>query len=129
MTGDHPSYQHPKCYANLHGGCSTKISGEHYFSHSMIKLYTFDDPEIKIMLNHGFGIPKRVSPKNFVVNALLCQSQHCFEWGRRGRIAIRNLRSTRLLVRAKCSDQIRVSSTSEVHESTEHRLARVRLGS
>lgn len=70
MTVDHPSYQHPKCYANLHGGCSTKISGEHYFSHSMIKLYTFDDPEIKIMLNHGFGIPKRVSPKNFVVNAL-----------------------------------------------------------
>lgn len=70
MTGDDPNYQHPKCYANLHGGCSTTISGEHYFSHSMIKLYTFNDPEVKIMHNHGFGIPTGVSPKNFVVNAL-----------------------------------------------------------
>ncbi|MGE2835129.1 hypothetical protein [Mycobacterium sp. SMC-4] len=72
MTAENadPNFQHPKCYANLHGGCSKKISGEHYFSHSMIKLYTFDDPQVKIMHNHGFGIPKGVSPKNFVVNAL-----------------------------------------------------------
>lgn len=41
----------------------------------MIKLYTFDDPEIKIMHNHGFGIPRGVSSKNFVVNAL-CQKHN-----------------------------------------------------
>jgi hypothetical protein len=70
MTDEDPNFQHPKCYANLHGGCSTKISGEHYFSHSMIKLYTFDDPETKVMHNDGFGIPTGVSPKNFVVKAL-----------------------------------------------------------
>jgi hypothetical protein len=37
-TGPDPNYRHPKCYANLHGGCSTKISGENYISHSLIKL-------------------------------------------------------------------------------------------
>jgi hypothetical protein len=72
MTGttNDPSYQHPKCYANLHGGCSTKISGEHYISHSLIKLYTFDDPSVTVMHNHGFGVRKGVKPNKFVVNAL-----------------------------------------------------------
>jgi len=69
-TGPDPNYRHPKCYANLHGGCSTKISGEHYISHSLIKLYTFDDPDVKVKHNNGFGIRQDVSPKNFVVNAL-----------------------------------------------------------
>ena len=40
-----PTYQHPKCNANLHRGCSTKISGEHYISRSLIKLYYFNDPK------------------------------------------------------------------------------------
>ena len=71
MTDDpDPNYRHPKCYANLHGGCSTKISGEHYISHSLIKLYTFDDPTVKVKHDNGFGIRQSVSPKNFVVNAL-----------------------------------------------------------
>lgn len=70
MTDDDPSYKHPKCYANLHGGCSTKISGEHYISHSLIKLYTFEDPSITVMHNHGFGVQKGVKPSKFVVNAL-----------------------------------------------------------
>jgi hypothetical protein len=65
-----PSFRHPKCYANLHGGCSTTISGEHYFSHSLIKLYTFDDPAVTVMHNHGHGIQKGVKPSKFVVNAL-----------------------------------------------------------
>jgi hypothetical protein len=69
-TGPDPNYRHPKCYANLHGGCSTKISGEHYISHSLIKLYTFDDLDVKVKHNNGFGIRQDVSPKNFVVNAL-----------------------------------------------------------
>ena len=51
-----PNYRHPKCYANLHGGCSTKISGEHYISHSLIKLYTFNDPDVRVIRNSGFGI-------------------------------------------------------------------------
>jgi len=65
-----PDYRHPKCYANLYGGCSTKISGEHYVSHALIKLYTFDDPDVTIKHSHGFGIRNHVRPKNFVVNAL-----------------------------------------------------------
>ena len=65
-----PNYRHPRRYANIHGGCSTKISGEHYVSHSLIKLYTFDDPDLTIKHSHGFGIRKDVKPKNFVVNAL-----------------------------------------------------------
>jgi hypothetical protein len=69
MTTD-PNYRHTKCYASLHGGCSTKISGEHYISHSLIKLYTFDDPDVKVKHGNGFGIRQGVSPKNFVVNAL-----------------------------------------------------------
>lgn len=74
MTDD---YRHPKCYANLHGGCSSKISGEHFVSHSLIKLYTFDDPEIKILHDHGFGIPRPVSPKKFVAN-VLCTTHNNF---------------------------------------------------
>lgn len=65
-----PNYRHPKCYANLHGRCSTKISGEHYISHSLIKLYTFNDPDVRVKRNSGFGIRHDVRPKNFVVNAL-----------------------------------------------------------
>ena len=45
-TAPDPNYRHPKCYANLHGGCSTKISGEHYISHSLIKLYMLDEPSV-----------------------------------------------------------------------------------
>ncbi len=65
-----PNYRHPKCYANLHGGCSTKISGEHFISHSLIKLYTFDDPNVTVKHNHGYVIRHDVQPKKFVVNAL-----------------------------------------------------------
>jgi hypothetical protein len=69
-TSTDPNYRHPKCYANFHGGCSTKISGEHYISGSIIKLYTFDDPAVKVKHNHGYGIQHDVSPHRFVVNAL-----------------------------------------------------------
>lgn len=67
---DEPDYRHPKCYANLHGGCSTKISGEHYISHSLIKLYTWNDPTITVKHDHGFGVQMGVKPNKFVVNAL-----------------------------------------------------------
>lgn len=30
-------YAHPKCYASALGGCSTKVSGEHYFSKSILE--------------------------------------------------------------------------------------------
>jgi hypothetical protein len=65
-----PNYRHPKCYANRHGGCSTKISGEHYISHSLIKLYYFNDPNVALKHNNGFGIRHPVKPKNFVANVL-----------------------------------------------------------
>ncbi|WP_039803706.1 hypothetical protein [Nocardia araoensis] len=63
-------YKHPRCYTNLHGGCSTRISGEHYLSHSLIKLYTWDDPSVTIQHDHGFGIPRPVRPKDFVAKVL-----------------------------------------------------------
>ena len=47
-----------------------RISGEHYISHSLIKLYTFDDPDVTVKHSHGFGIQHGVRPNNFVVNAL-----------------------------------------------------------
>jgi hypothetical protein len=47
-----------------------EISGEHYISHSLIKLYTFNDPDVRVKRNSGFGIRHDVRPKNFVVNAL-----------------------------------------------------------
>ncbi|MUL65401.1 hypothetical protein BOO86_13060 [Mycobacterium sp. CBMA 234] len=54
VVDDDPNYQHPKCYNNLHGRCSTKISGENYISHSPIKLDTFNDSSARLMHDHGF---------------------------------------------------------------------------
>jgi hypothetical protein len=48
MTKQADDYRHPKCYANTRGGCSTKISGEHYVSHGLIKLYGGNDPDFTI---------------------------------------------------------------------------------
>ncbi|WP_156959462.1 hypothetical protein [Nocardia sp. BMG51109] len=64
------AYKHPKCYANVDGGCSTKISGEHYISHGLIKLYTFGDPNVSIAHDNGYGIPQPVQPRRFVANVL-----------------------------------------------------------
>ncbi|MEU0875747.1 hypothetical protein [Nocardia brasiliensis] len=68
-------YKHPKCYANVDGGCSTKISGEHYISHGLIKLYTFNDATVKILHDNGRGIPHPVPAKNFVAN-ILCTAHN-----------------------------------------------------
>ena len=40
-------FKHPKCYANTRGGCSTKISGEHYVSYGLIKISGNNDPAYK----------------------------------------------------------------------------------
>lgn len=63
-------YAHPKCYANTRGGCSERISGEHYVSHALIKLFTFDDPDVTISHNNGLGVRRGVSPRRFVANVL-----------------------------------------------------------
>ncbi|TDZ97524.1 hypothetical protein [Mycobacteroides salmoniphilum] len=68
-------YQHPKCYANTRGGCSTKISGEHYVSHGLIKLYGDNDPDFTIQHKTGKGIGYPVQPKNFKAN-ILCQAHN-----------------------------------------------------
>lgn len=68
-------FRHPKCYANTRGGCSKKISGEHYVSHGLIKLYAFDDPGLKIKHDTGFGVRQYVSPKKFVAN-VLCETHN-----------------------------------------------------
>ncbi|RRQ24965.1 hypothetical protein DK926_25665 [Rhodococcus sp. Eu-32] len=70
-----PDFKHPKCYANTEGGCSTKISGEHFVSHSLIKLYTFDDPTVTICHDNGFGVRHPVPPRRFVAN-VLCEAHN-----------------------------------------------------
>ncbi|WP_151901842.1 hypothetical protein [Tsukamurella tyrosinosolvens] len=63
-------YRHPRCYANLHGGCSRKISGEHYISHALIRLYTFDAPGVTIKPTPNYRIPVAVAPSKFKANVL-----------------------------------------------------------
>ncbi|MCZ4537939.1 hypothetical protein QBL07_000170 (plasmid) [Gordonia rubripertincta] len=70
MRNGNRGYRHPKCYANVRGGCSTKISGEHYISHSLIKLYSFDDPEFLFQPTANYRIPVHITPKKFVANVL-----------------------------------------------------------
>lgn len=69
------NYRHKKCYANTRGGCSKTISGEHFISHSLIKLYGFDDPDLKIKHDTGYGVREFVSPKKFVAN-ILCEKHN-----------------------------------------------------
>lgn len=76
MTEDtNNDYRHPKCYANRYGGCSTKISGEHYVSHGLIKLYGGNDPGFTIQHKTGKGVGHPVTPKNFKAN-ILCQTHN-----------------------------------------------------
>lgn len=75
MTEPTDDYQHPKCYANTRGGCSTKISGEHYVSHGLIKLYGGNDPDFTIQHKTGKGVGHPVTPKNFKAN-ILCQKHN-----------------------------------------------------
>ncbi|MCD2114089.1 hypothetical protein LQ384_23520 [Rhodococcus rhodochrous] len=70
MTAPTPEYRHSKCYANTRGGCSTSISGEHYISHALIRLYTFDDPDVRIQPTPNYRIPVAIQPKKFVANVL-----------------------------------------------------------
>lgn len=70
MSAADSSYAHPKCYANTRGGCSTSISGEHYISHALIRLYTFDDPDVRIQPTPNYRIPVEIQPKKFVANVL-----------------------------------------------------------
>lgn len=68
-------YRHQKCYANTRGGCSTKVSGEHFISECLIKLYTFGDPNVKIKHDTGHGVQQFVSPKQFKTN-ILCDKHN-----------------------------------------------------
>jgi hypothetical protein len=75
MTEVSDDYKHQKCYANTRGGCCTKISGEHYVSHGLIKLYGNNDPAYTIQHRTGKGVGYPVRPKNFVAN-ILCQAHN-----------------------------------------------------
>lgn len=75
MTEAADDYKHPKCYANTRGGCSTKISGEHYVSLGLIKLYESNDPDFTIQHKSGKGHGHPVTPKNFKAN-ILCQAHN-----------------------------------------------------
>src|ERR1700727_893911 len=75
MTEDADQYRHRKCYANTRGGCSLKISGEHYVSLGLIKLYGKNDPDFTIQHKTGKGVVYPSRPKNFKGN-LLCQKHN-----------------------------------------------------
>jgi hypothetical protein len=75
MPVEADDYSHPKCYANTRGGCSTKISGEHYVSLGLIKLYGTNDPDFTIQHKTGKGVGHPVTPKNFKAN-ILCQGHN-----------------------------------------------------
>jgi hypothetical protein len=75
MTETPDDFKHLKCYANTRGGCSTTISGEHYVSHGLIKLYGNNDPAFTIQHKTGRGVGHPVTPKNFKAN-ILCQKHN-----------------------------------------------------
>ncbi|BBZ38250.1 MULTISPECIES: hypothetical protein [Mycobacterium] len=75
MPEEADDYRHPKCYAKTRGGCSTKISGEHYVSHGLIKLYGKNDPGFTIQHKTGKGVGHPIRPKNFKAN-ILCQKHN-----------------------------------------------------
>ncbi|WBP94940.1 hypothetical protein O6072_02450 [Mycolicibacterium neoaurum] len=80
MTNDQATaagddFKHPKCYANVHGGCSTRISGEHYVSHGLIRLYGENDPAFTLQHKTGKGVGHPVTAKNFKAN-ILCQKHN-----------------------------------------------------
>jgi hypothetical protein len=68
-------FKHPKCYANTRGGSSSTISGEHYVSLGLIKLYGDNDPAFTVQHKTGKGVGHPVSPKNFKAN-ILCQKHN-----------------------------------------------------
>lgn len=70
MANADPGYRHSKCYANTRGGCSTSISGEHYVSHALIRLFNFNDPKSRIRPSPNYRIPVDIQPKKFVANVL-----------------------------------------------------------
>ncbi|TDL06724.1 hypothetical protein EUA04_18710 [Mycolicibacterium obuense] len=75
MTEVSDDFKHPKCYANTRGGCSSTISGEHYVSHGLIKLYQDNDPAHRVQHRTGKGVGHPVTPKNFKAN-ILCQKHN-----------------------------------------------------
>jgi hypothetical protein len=68
-------YKHSKCYANTRGGCSSKISGEHYVSLGLIKLYGNNDPAFTVQHKTGKGVGHPVTAKNFKAN-ILCRDHN-----------------------------------------------------
>lgn len=70
------SYSNPRCYAHPLGGCSKKISNEHYFSHSLLKMLAKDE------LLHVEGLPwiqvgsnKKIPPTRLAAK-ILCENHN-----------------------------------------------------
>lgn len=77
QVGD-PDFKHPKCYANTRGGCSRAISGEHYISHALLRLYTFDDPQVTIKPGPNYRSQGAVQPKKWVAKVLCAAHNSAF---------------------------------------------------
>jgi hypothetical protein len=88
-----PSYRHPKCYANLHGGPDTKISGEHFVSHSLIKLYMSKNFVANVLCrNHNteLGVIDAAALQfaTFVRHIALGFGNGAGQWGKRDEITV-----------------------------------------
>ena len=59
-----------KCYANTRGGCSAKISGEHYVSHGLLKLYQGERSVVTPTWSN-----RPIPAKSFVAN-ILCTTHN-----------------------------------------------------
>jgi hypothetical protein len=75
LTEESDDYKHPKCYANTRGGCSSKISGEHYVSFGLIKFFGNNDPKFIVQHKTGKGVGHPVTAKNFKAN-ILCKKHN-----------------------------------------------------
>ena len=72
------SYSHPKCYAGALGGCSSKISSEHYFSHSLYKILANEEQlTLTGMPWINEGESRQSSPKSLGSN-ILCETHNRF---------------------------------------------------
>ena len=60
------TYSNPKCYAGGRGGCSTKMSGEHYLSESVLLITTSGS----ISPDPAYGMAETVGVKSFKAKVL-----------------------------------------------------------
>ncbi len=74
-------FQHPECYARALGGCSYKVSGEHYISKSILELVEHSSArKSKVVRTFGLAFQKPGEDKHFgvasLVGNILCETHN-----------------------------------------------------